>query len=666
MRRCLSSVVFGAFLLLLSDEAGAQQWFRLGRWEGETEVGVEYDRHDTKAGAGPSKFDRDRYDERVGIRNLGSYILDPRLFTSNTGVRFGLVQEEQRFDHHAESLPGTLIGYSFDSVVLPEKPYSLSLLSNRDESILSREFGGRTDLTSENHGAAFRLREDSVLNDLGFRYFSSMLGARREATKEDTTVLGQRFKRDETRTVLSYEGDKGFETSDLGLRYEFTDLVDRENPFATFQSQRVHLTYSRDWGPTLNRRWDSRLTYLDRSGKSASTQLSADEDLRIDHDANLFTDYRYLLSRSEIQSGATTTQTGIALLQHQLYRSLTTRLRADGTLEEVPDGERTRWGGQADFDYSRGLPGNGRAFAGVGGRYQVDDNSLKRSQIDVVDEPHTAPSTLGGNAGFTLANAFVISSTIVVTDTRGGARLPTLAGVDYIVVEEGNFTRIVPLAGSAVTLGGDPLAVSYTFDVNPSLRFSTAFWHGLAGVDVRWIALSFSHEQADQTLLSGRDSEFLEDRATDTARLDLRGDWEQLRGLASAQYQILDSTRLKYTRREFTESLFFKPFFDLVLGVTADESFTDFTVPKRTSDSYATRGTVDWTPRGNVLVSAFVGYRTLVDSQIPSETIREAGLRGRWTLGKLEVAPNFSWVDRQRGTASTTDMRIELRMIRRF
>lgn len=658
--------IIGAMVMLAVGEASAQRVFGFGRSEGEVEFGLDWSREDTRSAEASSKFQKTRYEERLGIRRVGSFILHPRLITSNFGGTFGLFQEEDRFDGQESSRTGTLLGYSFDSVILSEKPYTVTLFTNRNQSVLSREFGGRSEITFENRGGTFRLREDSFLQALGFPYFTSVLGARQELTEEETTVLGQTFRRDEVRTVVSYDGNKGFQTSDLNLRYEFTDLDDRENPRGNFQSHTAGLSYSLDFGPTLNRRWDSRLRYFSRTGRTRSTFLSADEELRLDHHEDLFTDYRYRFSLSEAEAGVTTTHTGAVLLQHQLYKSLTTRLQSDGSLQDLPSGERVRYGGEVDLGYRRALPWRGQLFGGAGTRYQVDDNRFTVSRIDVIDEPHTAPVPLGGGAGFTLANPFVITSTIVVVDTRGGARLATTLGVDYVIVQEGDSTKIVPLAGSPVILAGDPLAVSYAFEVDPSLKFSAISWHGTAGVDFRWIALSFAHQQTEQTRLSGRDGRFLDDRTSDTARLELRGEWERVRALATALYQIQESRRLEFTTWRFGQFLSFRPRFDLVLSLNAQESFTEFTVPRRRSESYSARGDLTWTPLPSLFVNGFAGLRVFQDSELPTETVREAGLRAGWSFGKLEVAPTFTWTDRERGTVETTNLRGDLRVIRRF
>ncbi len=65
-------------------------------------------------------------------------------------------------------------------------------------------------------------------------------------------------------------------------------------------------------------------------------------------------------------------------------------------------------------------------------------------------------------------------------------------------------------------------------------------------------------------------------------------------------------------------------------------------------------------------ITMFVGLRTFQDSQLPTETVREAGVRARWTYGKLEVTPTFTWSDRERGSTETTDLRFDLTVTRRF
>src|SRR5262249_273256 len=155
--------------------------------------------------------------------------------------------------------------------------------------------------------------------------------------------------------------------------------------------------------------------------------------------------------------------------------------------------------------YLHDLPWQGRLSARLGGREQLQDNRLTTSQIEIVDETHAAPSPLGAGAGFLLNQGFVLADSIVVIDIRGGGRQPAVLGVDYDLVQDGHLVRVVPIATSLVIRAGDPLAISYSYQVDPSIKYRTdANWVNIA-LDFGWVSLSFAHDQNDQKLLSGQD-----------------------------------------------------------------------------------------------------------------------------------------------------------------
>lgn len=640
---------------------------RLGAWGGEVEVGYAGEHQQTRTDDGPvNDFRHRRLHERLGVRNQGFSLLDPRLITGNLGLTFDLYHDRDRFDGTELSRRGELRGYAFDSTFLADKPASATVYANRNQNSLTQPFGGRTDIDFENRGLALRLREDSFLRDRGVPYFDSTVRAYQEHLTESTTGFGQTFQREELRNVLSFEGHKGFETSDLDVRYELNDLDNLAFPAGSFQTRTAGVNYGLDFGSGLASRWDSRLLYTNRTGLSPTTFFNADERLRVDHNKNLFTDYRYLFTRMETQAGTTDTQNAIFHAQHRFRRNLTTNVLVSATHQDLPAGTRSSRAGQLDFNYQRSLPWDGRVFARFGGRKQVDENQATASQNNAVDEPHAAPAPLGGGAGFLLDQPFVVVATIVVVDTRGGARLATSPGIDYDIVQEGDRVRIIPLLGSLVIQPGDPLAVSYTYEFDPSIVYSTdsAWLNG--GVDFRWIAFSLGHEQSDQTLRSGSDGRFLEDRRRDTAQLELRGDWQNAQGQAGFAFTRYDATRLAYTQRRFNQRVAYHPVPRVVLALNAEESFTDYSLPERQSDTRSRGLTLDWLAPGGWSTTTFVGRRVYKDSVLPTETIDEASFRARLNYGKLEIVSIIALNDRTRGTFQTLDRRFDLRLTRRF
>jgi hypothetical protein len=413
----------------------------------------------------------------------------------------------------------------------------------------------------------------------------------------------------------------------------------------------------------LNRRWNSRVYFLDRTDNSPATFLTVDEQLRIEHHQDLYTDYRYLLFRNDTQTGATTTQNGTFLVHQRIYKNLTTDYKLQGQTQDIPSGNRSYYAGQVDLNYRRSLTPDHHVFLRLGTRYQLDDNDLNVSQVNVVDEPHTAPSPLGVGVGFTLNNPFVIASTIVVLDS---SRIAATPGVDYDIVQEGDSTKIVPITGNLIISSGESLFVSYAFEVAPSIEYSTVSWWVSGGMDFRWIAVSYGHEEFDQTLMAGHDGRFLDDRRSDTAQLELRGDWGSTQARAAANYLTLDSTRLAYTRWQFSQLLAYRPRYDLLLSLNTEQSFTDYRLPERESSSHSARLSFDRFAPSGWYMTVYASTRTLHDSQQPDETLREAGLKARRSYGKLSIVPSLIWTDRERGGVESTDRRVEVKMTRRF
>lgn len=673
MRQCCRGIVPAATIvlwLLAPGESGAQSLADLhsGTWGGSLESGYGTDRQQLRSSDGTPGIDsaRRRTQERFTIRNEGFSFLHPGIVSGNLGLTFGSVQDRDNSNGTVSSREAKLTGYALDSTLFAAFPYNGTLYANRTQNFLTQPFG-RTDIALENRGATFRLREDSPLRDWGFPFFSANLRAEQQHTREATTsVLGQTFNRDEMRNVVSLDGHKGFETSDLDLRYEFNDLKNSAFPNGSFKSQTANLNYSLDFGPALNRRSNTRLFYYTRSGVSPFSLFSADQRLQVDHLKNLSTSYSYLLTHTDTQAGASTTQNGFFDVRYKPYRDLTANGHLSGLHQELPAGVRDSYAGQLALQYQRDLPGSGTVFARASGRYQLNDNHLSASQINVTDEAQGAPNPLGAGAGFLLNQSFVVASSIVVVDTRGGARLPTTPGVDYEIVKEGDLTRIVPLPTSAVIQPGDPLAISYSYELDPSLKYSTLSRSVSGGVDFRWIAFSYGHEQSEQTLLSEQDSRFLQNLRKDTAQLDLRGTWKALRGQAGAGYVRYDSTRLAYTQQRYTLLANYRPTRSLALAFNADSTRTDFVLPVHQTDARSMQLTLDWYGAEGLSTTALLSRRMYKDSLQPTEIINEASLKARLLYGRLDLSSAFTASERIRGGFQTANWRLDLLATRRF
>jgi hypothetical protein len=542
-RHTLQGLALAGIVLCSSFPPVARAQWALGRWQADGSFYLAWENQDDRQAH--TKYETILFQERIGLRNVGAFILDPRLLSMNLGGSFGLSQEDgiAAADAPLRVGNGTLYDYNFDGVLLPDTPYVMSAFATRSQNRLTQGFGGQSDSTFASEGGTLELREGSLLEEYGFFNFSALLDVRQELLQEDSAVFGSPFRRDEHRTVVRYRAHKGGETSDLDFRYEFNDVNDPLNPTDIFNSHAIRAVHSADFGPTLNRRLDSAVYYFLRTGSGPGTFISVDEGLHVDHHSDLATNYRYSFSQSDTESMVTTTNTANFGLLHRLYRRLTTSFNADGSFQNFPTGDRTIYGGHGGFAYRRALPWSGELVADSSLGFHIDDNNFTTSEIQVVDEPHTAPPIFGAGAGFFLDNTSVITSTIVIVDVRGGARLPTTVNVDYVVSQEGNRTKIIPLPGSPVIQPNDPLEVSYTYNIAPSITYSTANWNVRTGAEFSWIAAWYEHVLSDQSRLSGTaPPDFLINQNLDRFRLELRNEWNGVRGQTSLAYEILNST----------------------------------------------------------------------------------------------------------------------------
>ncbi len=657
----MSSADAWAFSLLgLPEEAN----FALGDWQASVEGGYEYEDQQTSTEGAPEvSLVRNRFDERFDLRNEGYSLIDPRLLDGIAAVNLDFYQEQDKSAGQNQSINGLLYGYDLNETIVGETAYPATVFSSRHETQTSTEFAGRTDVTTSNFGFDANLRDYSFLREM-LPYFTSSLIAREDETDATTNQLGYSNKLDDTRDTVIYNADKGFQTADLDLSYEFVD--DRSTGVNTlaYQTNSASLHYSLDFGPTLNRRWDSQVNYSTSTGEGGGSFLWLNEVLRIDHFRNLSTTYQYLLSRTQTDStGATTGQSAVFTLQYLMYENLSSTVLLEGDYETLPGGRTYDYTAGLDEGYTRSIPLGGTFYLGGAGSYEVTDSSVSGGKVSVIDEQHIA----GFNgAGFFLKNAFVIASTIVIFDTRNGGRIPTVLGVDYNVVAVGDLTEIVVIPTSVIIQPGDPLVVSYVYQTAPSARYSTTSMTVNTGVDFSWIDAAYQHQSVRQSLLSGQQSSqaFLNDVTLDTARVAVHKDWEIAGARADAFYEDYNSSVLSYTMQNYGGHLFYRPGWRMMLSADANEVITDFTSPSHHTSSQQFQALLNrCTEAGNCWTAYGRMFQTQ-NSQLPTETQLAAGLYGSWSYGKFQVVPVFSWINTKWGAVKTDDLHLQLWIIR--
>jgi len=221
-----------------------------------------------------------------------------------------------------------------------------------------------------------------------------------------------------------------------------------------------------------------------------------------------------------------------------------------------------------------------------------------------------------------------------------------------------------------VIQASDPLLVSYSYGLNPSIRYSTT-WQGVnLGLDFPWVNLAAGHDQSRQTLLSGIDNGFLLETTKDTAQVNFHGTWNAFQAQAGAAYVRYDSRQLAYVQQQYDALLTYRPTPALSISLTADRTVSDYTVPVQRTNFTSTELAVDWYPPGegwsNWWATAVVDRRVYKDSLAPTQIIDQAILKARLTYGKLDFLTTLTASEQTRGGVRTNNYSFELSAIRRF
>lgn len=647
---------------------------QVGQWNGDVQLSGDYIRTDSRSFDITQTNETRRTEERLSLRNTGTYIIDPRFISFLFGATFGLTQERSLADASgqevlSEERDADILGYIASANFFTGSDWSLNLFSNRNKYTQRRQLAGRIETDVQNTGASVRARR---------LYIPSTLTLRREQAKEKSHLADITTQRNETRNVITYDGRRGWIDSEMILRYEFVDKADVYRPELDYDSQNASMSYSRDFGAELNRRWDSRLRGSKRNGYSEEKRFEVDELLRIDHNRNLRSQYRYYLTDTRRTLGNATSRTAEFNISHQLYESLTTKFRANANSQDLSGGEKKIYAGRLSLDYTKRVIGNGRLFIGVAGYYAKEDDQFENLAAQFIQEVHSFEAPFP--RPLALDNAFVIESSVVVIRTAKGTtsecdtERPLVEGVDYELRTLGNETEIVPLGDCAIDPGigigaGDSIAVDYQATVPQQLAFTSTSWRVMTSLDYGWIRPFFIHDEQQQQLDSGnaQQEQFLQDRQLDTAGVELRYSNLSARATMLVEAERYRSRDQNYYALRANQFLQFHMSSSWRLNLNARQSAIRFSTPEvRRTEIIDTRATLRQLLGMGLSTEFVASWRFIRDTIVPDEEVRQASMQLNWRIGKLEVKPGLHYIQRIRDTTDLKDYRALVHAIRRF
>ncbi len=694
------------WVALLAQPVQAASWYDslyvgVGAWSAE--VGLRYmngEQTSTAAGGDSATTKTNAFGESFRVGNSGFYVLSPLLFTGGLAVDLELTQDKGSGAGNDTSTSGRAVGYAFDGTFLSEKPYPVMVAAHRNQTRTLQSYGGLTVGSNQSRGAVFNLHPDGIFNDWGYPWTEGKFEITQEHNQSTTTSFGQSLVLDEESKNFNFNASKGFETADLRFNYQLNDRINHRFSQGNFQSKAAELDYSLDFGPTFNRQFDSKWAYQSRDGQSATSIWSNSERLHLDHARKLSTDYSF--DAIKMSSGNTTSlaQNVRAAVSHQLYQNLHTTAAVNAGQTALSSGSTRAWGGQLGQNYNHSLPGKGTFMANWSAGLQRNRNDLNSPIVQVLDEAHTPPTPLTARLGFLLNQRYVEVASIRVFNVKGGGRteLPT---ADFDVQVEGNQTRIIPLT-SLLVADGDPLVVSYSYQVDPNLASDTQSRAFGLGVDYHWINLSYGHQESKQTPINQISSAFLQSSSQDYVQMGLQG--VVLDKTASANLTLENNAGDNLANRQlkFRTGLAWDSGQDLHTSVNAQLSHASHTLPDRhttllaglqgalhwydqnlvlglnasrssyeglaphTDQVLALRAALDWQGEGDWRHSLSADWSHHNDTTQPSDSLMQLSAKSTVTLGKLSLNMNAALGQSQRGGNRSVNRSFNISAVRQF
>ena len=508
--------LFCSWLLLLLTAAAVaapsvalcdmQQFIpRIIDYDGELDVTMAGQSHtNTSAGTRASTTDTSAL-EQLKL-TLSGYVYHPTFITFLATGSAGLLQDQ--FINNGVAAPWTNSDaneYSLTVHVLPEKPYTLNLLTSRTESYaVSNAFNN--------------IRPVIYLNSANFYYHeipvSFSAGYTDTKTVSDTTTDSSVFNVTASHGLSYYFTSVGYSSSDtssntgtdytqdiysvsnyvqlnwLLLSSEFKyDNYKQDDPSETINGS--DLSWLEELHLMLPLRFESDLTYNRTESSTTSEALAAPA-----------------ASAPLTQSNANNVLN--ELLSHRLGESVLTSYAYNYTTNNSSGGQSDSKSNSMAALYTKKVPG-GTLTAGVNDTVMTTDNV---GSVITLNESHTAPAD--GITPFNLNPGLIDPATIVVNLVAPGTGFifPLFNNVNYLVKQIGNTFNITiqpfllyPIAG--FTPNSD-INFAYTFNVTYSgtqgtfgLKTTTTGYNvGLALFNNLLIPY-YNHQQSGQVVVSG-------------------------------------------------------------------------------------------------------------------------------------------------------------------
>ena len=609
-------------------------------------LGLTYEfKEESRSSAGSTTTDTyHRFKERIRFETDG-WVYHPALAQYSLMIEPEWIQaEETRTPGDSARIDSFSPDYLLKTVLLGQKPYTVSLFAGRREIPVWSAFAGNTETRLNSYGSSLALKYKILPTSLGYDHLETeQSGFYTSQSVRDTFNLSSRHQNRRSNTTLaSTYSDDARTTEDITTRIKsFNNTLN--NVYKVREDNKVRL--------------NSTVTYRNQETTRLNTDnLRVNEHLNWQHRKNLQSNYSFHHSRQDAD-GNDSSQTGLqARLSHLLYENLTTNTGARSTLSNYDDGQESSVAGFLDFDYSRPLPW-GTINVNSGWDYQYSWRSgFENTTAQITGEIQTLGT---GNETY-LDNENVDRDSIIVTDI--GGTIVYIEGIDYDLSEIDNSIRINRLPFGAIS-DGQAVAVNYRYLRDPAYDDTLLTENYGISLDILndW-NISYSYLKVTQDIVAGQGPQSPVDDTVQHARLRYTIPWSD----TSLSWEDSDrQSDLSYWQWKFQETLYFRPIVPLYFTLKGYIGSTEYKKRQDTRDFYGGVTTLDWVLNRRCKVR-LEGYWDDIKGDFEETTNNGAkiGIELRYRIWKTVLSYEMTNQDNRMNDYQRKEQLVRLELIR--
>ena len=463
-------------------------------------------------------------------------ILHPLVLNGHLKGSFGLDQEIFSSPSISTSTSGNRYLYDLDGVFFKRTPTPVNFTARSEFRHVQRPFTPGYDINTESYTLGASLRNKILPLRIDYQNTSAETSGTSSDTRQENSLLALKadhsYKNSITELHVSHTISNLEPLSAVGARAT-------ENVAYTFVGKNTLVSPQKD--KTLS----TSLAYRGERQLSKTETFSLGESFLWQLGKALTVGATYensSVSTSGVFGGGatdTTQQSGSLSLTHMLFKSLSTRLKLQGRVNDRTAGRETEYTGNANFFYTKKLSAADNLTLNYAEEYSVIDRHLTSGGLTAIDEPLTAQ--LNGNNLLQQPN--VDSSTIIVRD-QTNPLIRYDVNSDYRIIQIGAFTGFdFSVIGSRIT-DGQRLLVTYQYNVDASVEYRRSAHGGGGAITFQegTYQLYASVSQSTQEITSGQEGIL---RPTDSLDFALGATRNKNGNYANVVYVSSDSTQIQ-------------------------------------------------------------------------------------------------------------------------